>query len=427
MTRHEPVVPLATLFEQTASAPAPAAGPPPEAERLARAALTRLGEPGDLRIAQLVEELGPARTWELLVEQDVRVPAASSDLTASVTSARADVALRAGDVDAAEDLARAERAGIRFVVPGDAEWPDALDDLGRAGAVQRRGGAPCGLWVRGRGLRELTERSVAFVGSRSATGYGTTTAAELAAHVGEAGVCTVSGAAFGIDQAAHRAALAVDAGTIAVLACGVDRPYPAAHEQLLGIIAKRGAVVSELPPGCAPTRVRFLARNRLIAALGQGTVVVEAAVRSGALNTAHWAGRLHRPLMGVPGPVTSAASAGVHEMIRTRDALMVTHGDHVLEAVAGPDHAVGLRRAEETARDQLPRALRELVEGVPVSRPMSTREVARAVAVTEAAARDGLAELAARGLVTRESGGWRLSTGPRVDLDAPAAPPTVDW
>ena len=424
MTGSAPLGSQPTLFDTES-------GRPPtrdaQADRLARAALTRLGEPGDLRIARLVEEVGAVRTWELLVEQDVRVPAANTDLTASVSSARADVALRAADVDAAIDLEQAEKAGIRFVVPGDDEWPHGLDDLGHAGAVQRRGGVPCGLWVRGRRLDELAAAAVAFVGSRSATAYGTTTAAELAAYVGEHGAATVSGAAFGIDQAAHRAALAVDAGTVAVLACGVDRAYPAAHEQLLRIIAERGAVVSELPPGCAPTRVRFLARNRLIAAMSQATVVVEAAVRSGALNTAHWAGRLHRPLLGVPGPVTSAASAGVHEMIRTRDALMVTHGDHVLEVIGGSDHAVGLQRAQETSRDLLPRALRELVEGVPVSKPVSTRAVARAVAVTEAAARDGLAQLAARGLVVREEDGWRLATGPRADLDAPATPPTVDW
>src|SRR4029078_13034542 len=120
-----------------------------------------------------------------------------------------------------------------------------------------------------------------------------------------------------IDQAAHRGALAGGVSTVAVLACGVDRAYPAAHQRLLDHLADRGAVVSELAPGCAPTRLRFLARNRVIAALTRGTVVVEAAVRSGALNTANWANRLHRTVMGVPGPVTSAPSQGVHQLIRT--------------------------------------------------------------------------------------------------------------
>ena len=145
----------------------------------------------------------------------------------------------------------------------------------------------------------------------------------------------MSGAAFGIDQAAHRGALANRGPTVAVLACGADRAYPAAHRNLIDYIADVGLVVSEAPPGCAPTRIRFLARNRVIAAVARGTVVVEAAVRSGALNTASWAGGLGRTVMGVPGPVTSAPSAGVHQLIRARDALLVTSGEEVLEAV-GP-------------------------------------------------------------------------------------------
>ncbi|QWC85406.1 DNA-processing protein DprA [Nocardioidaceae bacterium] len=394
-----------------------------EQERLARAALTRLGEPGDLRIASLVADVGAEQAWRLLVDQDVRVPYGNRE----VGTVRDDVCLRAADVDAAADLERAAELGIRFLVPGDPEWPGRLEDLHRAGAVQRRGGPPLGLWVRGRPLTTLVERAVAFVGSRSATGYGTTTGAEIAAHVSREGYGVVSGAAFGIDQATHRAALAVEGGTVAVLACGVDRAYPSAHEQLLEKIGERGAVVSELPPGCAPTRVRFLARNRLIAALSEGTVVVEAAVRSGALNTAHWTTRLHRPLMGVPGAVTSAASAGVHELIRTRDATLVTSGEHVLDLLGGPEHAAGLARGAETVRDQLPRHLREVLEGVPVTRAITTRSVAREVAVSEAIARDSLAELSARGLVEHGDGRWRLSAGARADAEAGTGTPTVDW
>ena len=175
---------------------------------------------------------------------------------------------------------------------------------------------------------------MAVVGSRSATTYGAGVAAELAAHVAGEGVTVVSGAAFGIDQAAHRGALAARGPTVAVLACGVDRAYPAAHRDLLTYIAETGLVVSEAPPGCAPTKLRFLSRNRIIAAVSLGTVVVEAAVRSGALNTANWATSVNRILMGVPGPVTSAPSEGVHELLRSKDAALVTRGADVLELVS---------------------------------------------------------------------------------------------
>ena len=146
------------------------------------------------------------------------------------------------------------------------------------------------------------------------------------------GATVVSGAAIGIDGAAHRGALAVDGATVAVLACGVDRVYPAAHATLLERIAATGLVVSEYPPGSVPARHRFLVRNRLIAALGAGTVVVEAALRSGAQRTAADTEALGRLVMAVPGPVTSGPSAGCHQLIRD-GALLVTSADDVLEAV----------------------------------------------------------------------------------------------
>ena len=219
------------------------------------------------------------------------------------------------------------------------------------------GRAPLGLWVRGPLRLDALPAPVAVVGSRSATTYGTDVAAELAAGLARAGSAVVSGAAFGIDQAAHRGALAGDGPTVAVLACGVDRAYPAAHQRLLDHLAEHGAVVSELAPGCAPTRLRFLARNRIIAALSRGTVVVEAAVRSGALNTASWTARLNRPLMGVPGPVTSAPSEGVHQLIRSGAATLVTRADDVLELTGQMgEHLAEEARAPVSARDGLPGA-----------------------------------------------------------------------
>ena len=195
---------------------------------------------------------------------------------------------------------------------------------------------------------------MAVVGSRSATTYGADVAGDIAATLARETWTVVSGAAFGIDQAAHRGALVNRGPTVAVLACGADRAYPSAHRNLIDYVADVGLVVSEAPPGCAPTRIRFLARNRLIAALSRGVVVVEAAVRSGALNTASWAVGLGRTVMGVPGPVTSAPSAGVHQLIRARDALLVTSGEEVLEAVApmGTFTLVEPREAERP-RDRL--------------------------------------------------------------------------
>ena len=165
--------------------------------------------------------------------------------------------------------------------------------------------------ARARRLDELVDRSVAIVGSRASTAYGEHVAGELGHQLAERGWTVVSGGAFGIDAAAHRGALAAEAPTVAVLACGVDRPYPAAHGALLHRIAETGLLVSEWPPGAAPHRHRFLVRNRLIAALTRGTVVVEAAARSGAQATARRARKLGRQVLVVPGPVTSAMSVGL--------------------------------------------------------------------------------------------------------------------
>lgn len=230
---------------------------------------------------------------------------------------------RLATVDPARDLDRAHRAQARLVVPGDPDWPTDLDAL-----HARR---PVLLWVRG---SLPTAPGVALVGSRSCTGYGRRAAAELAAGVAERGYNVVSGAALGIDACAHRGALAAGSTTTAVLACGIDRAYPTTHSDLLDTIAEHGAVVSESPPGSTPTRWRFLERNRIIAGLGRATVVVEAALRSGALNTATHTRDLLRPLGAVPGPITSATSAGCHELIR-KDATCITGADDIHE-LAGP-------------------------------------------------------------------------------------------
>jgi DNA processing protein len=368
------------------------------ADRCARLALSRLGEPGDLRMAGLVAELGAERVYsELLDGRDPR-------------GVRTDVAARLDGMDPARDLERASRAGQRWVVPGDAEWPRSLDDLDGCESLQGMGRAPLGLWVRGPVRLDELPAPVAVVGSRSATTYGTDVAAELAAGLARSGAAVLSGAAFGIDQAAHRGALAGGGPTVAVLACGVDRAYPAAHQALLDHLAQHGAVVSELAPGCAPTRLRFLARNRIIAALGRGTVVVEAAVRSGALNTASWSLRLNRPVMGVPGPVTSAPSEGVHQLIRSGAATLVTRAGDVLELTgAMGEHLAEAPQAPTTRRDRLTRRQRQVLEAVPLVRPAPSDSIARTAGLGLVHVRSALDGLCRRGLVEQLPTGWRLA------------------
>lgn len=366
-------------------------------DRVARAALTRLSEPGDLRLRAVVAELGAEAVYDLLrAEQDVR-------------GVYTDVAERLRGLDPERELEQAEAKGIRLVCPGDREWPECLADLDAAGPVNDRGGEPLGLWVKGPlDLAEVTRQAAAVVGSRSATTYGADVAGQLGADLAAAGTAVISGAAFGIDVAAHRGALAARGPTVAVLACGVDRAYPAAHQSLLDYVTRNGLVVSELPPGCSPTRVRFLTRNRMIAALSQGTVVVEAAVRSGALNTAHWAARLGRIVMGVPGPVTSAPSVGVHELIRRGEAQLVTAGAHVLELLAPMgERLVAPARGEERPEDRLDPAARLVLDAVPIARPADVRSISRTAGVSVPLTERSLVVLVGLDLVERLEGGWR--------------------
>ena len=369
-----------------------------EADRLARVALNHLGEPGELRMASLVAELGAVELHRLL--------AAETDLHGLAT----DVAGRLASVDAARELERAHRLGLRFVVPGDAEWPPQLDGLADAGSLHERGGIPVGLWVKGPLRLDQLAVSVAVVGSRNSTGYGGSVAGEIAATASSAGVTVVSGGAYGIDIAAHRGAIAVDAPTVAVLACGADRVYPQAHGDLLRHIGSTGAVVSETAPGGAPLKIRFLARNRLIAALTRGTVVVEAAHRSGALNTVNWAGRLQRVVAGVPGPVTSAVSAGVHEQLRVGAINLVTSGAEVLELVGNAgDHLVEPHREPDTVRDRLTGRQRQVLDAVPVSAPAPVSSIARVAGLGLLEVRSALTHLQTAGLVDGLADGWRLT------------------
>lgn len=369
----------------------------PDADRLARVRLSRVVEPGEPVSNALAAEIGGMR----LLASYLR------DHGDEHAVARAE---RLAACDPEVELERAAAQGIRFVVPADGEWPVALGDLAHAEDLHGRCGVPIGLWVKGPMRLDRLGPRVAIVGSRSATTYGSQLAREIAAACARAGMCVVSGAAFGIDQAAHRGALSAGGSTVAVLACGVDRAYPSAHKPMLDHLAATSAVVSEAAPGCSPTRIRFLSRNRIIAALGAGTVVVEAAVRSGALNTATWAEQLGRHVMGVPGPVTSASSGGVHQLIRRGSATLVTGGPDVLEMLgAAGEHLLSEPRAPEKPRDRLSDVHRLILEAVPVRNAAGSDAIAGTAALGIRETRRGLERLRRLSLVQEVPGGWTLS------------------
>lgn len=362
-------------------------------EKAARMALSCAVDGGEPEAAQLVERLGAQGAWAKIEEGALGEP----------------LARRAAATDVAVVQRLALRGGVRFVVPGEEEWPDRLDDLARAGVVQRRGGVPFGVWLRGPGhLAQLAARSVAVVGSRAATAYGAGVATDLGAELAEGGVTVVSGMAFGIDAAAHRGALVVGGPTLGVVANGVDVAYPPGNTPLFEAVAREHLLVSELPPGSHPTRVRFLARNRLIAALSQGTVVVEAALRSGARNTAGWALECQRPLMAVPGPVHSRASTAPHLMIRNGQATLVTGAGDVLELVAGMgEHLVASVPTPQRPTDGLTEVQLAVFEATPARRRVSFGQIALAAGVAVPTCLAALYELEAAGFVEGSAQGWR--------------------
>lgn len=392
------------------SAQAGGSGLLPASERLARAVLTRITEPGDLALAHVVSEHGAATVLEALRDGSLaEAHGAPSPRRIAGYAARLPI------VDPARELELAALAGIRVVCPGEPEWPAQLDDLARAGASagvgEERLTAPLALWVRGeQDLRLASLRSVAVIGARAATAYGEHVAAGLGAALAERGWTVVSGAAYGVDAAAHRGALAVGGTTMAVLACGVDVVYPRGHDRLVRRIAESGVVVSELPPGAVVTRSRLLQRNRLVAALTRGTVVVEAAVRSGTATTARQAGQLGRVVMAVPGPVTSAASVGCHELIRAAKALLVTDANDVEDAVGRIGEAPSApRRGEERPEDGLDAATLRLLDALPARKAVGLAALARSAGLDLAQTRASLGLLVALGLAEPDAGGYRVS------------------
>jgi DNA processing protein len=411
-------------------------------ESYARAALTYLAEPADRWLNGLISAHGAARTLEAI--RSGRLPDPSGDFPIPPFTLRTlqrsleRWRVRLDELPTPDAVTAFRASGIRLICPGDPEWPEQLADLGLD--------QPYALWLRGTAdLRFNCLRSVAVVGSRAATAYGCYVAAEFAASVAARGWAVVSGGAFGVDASAHRGALGADGVTVAVLACGVDVPYPVGHTELFEAVAAQGVIVSEWPPGRTVSRLRFLVRNRVIAALATGTLVVEAGERSGAVNTARHARDLGRRLMAVPGPVTSDQSAGCHRIIRDWQGTLVTTAAEVIEhlspvgATLEPTHAPAATdpadragsaepasptgpadparpRSGRTRRirpaldlDAMDLETTQVLDAMPARGGMATTRIAQRAGLAPTTAVRCLAALAASGFVERCDEGWRLS------------------
>lgn len=394
---------------------------------LARALLSRVGEPASIPMWRLVRDEGPVEAAKA-----VRAGRFGKDAFPAQ-------AARAARADPHADLEAAERHGIRLVVPESDDWPHfAFAALEAAGANRLESYArgrrthhergepipPIALWVRGSlPLAPVGIRSIAIVGARAATEYGEWVARDLAGKLAARGFVVVSGGAHGIDAAAHRGALAARGATVLVSAGGLDQPYPPGNAPLFDRVAETGLLVAESPPGCAPRRRRFLTRNRLIAALGTGTLVVEAAERSGAMNTARHATDLGRPLMAVPGPITSGASAGCHRLIASdRDpAQLVARVEDVLLAIGSssdlpmtPPDAARSRGDETSDRlDELDPTAREVFDAFPARGWIGPDGLAVATGLPPLTVIRALPLLEVSGLIESSDDGYRIKRAPK--------------
>ncbi|ORW08648.1 DNA-processing protein DprA [Mycobacterium kyorinense] len=360
--------------------------------------LSRVAEPPCPELAALVNLVGPVDAAERIRRGYV------DDALAQHTAARRDIDR------AAEDLELLFRRGGRLITPEDDEWPTlAFTAFGSpAMAGKPRGGPPMVLWVLGaERLDEITQRAAALVGTRASTTYGELVTADLATGLAERDVTVVSGGAYGIDGAAHRAALAADGITIAVLAGGIDILYPAGHSALLHRIAGSGLLVTEYPPGVRPARHRFLTRNRLVAAFAGAAVVVEAGLRSGAANTAAWARALGRMVGAVPGPVTSSASAGCHVLLRN-GAEVITRAADVVELVGRIGELATEQPRPATALDGLSDGERQVYEALPGRGIATVDQIAVAAGLAPERVLGPLAMLEMAGVAERHDGGWRI-------------------
>ncbi|MDR2931357.1 MAG: DNA-processing protein DprA [Propionibacteriaceae bacterium] len=360
-------------------------------ERLIRMGIAAAQDAGDLSLARLLRERGVQSVWSY----------------ARSGKGSTGFAQRAMSVDLNVLARRTQAIGARFVIPSDSEWPTQVDQLAWTDPVGRLGGEPVGLWVRGPARLCDAATGVAVVGSRASTTYGEHVAGDWATELARAHRAVVSGGAYGIDACAHRGSLAAEGVTVAVMAGGLAQLYPSGNSALLQAVASTGAVVSEYPPDRPPSRARFLVRNRLIAALSGATVVVEAALRSGAQNTASWAGSLGRLLLAVPGPVTSAMSVTPHRLIRSGQATLVSSVSDVLEAMKPLDASTVDEGREKPSRfDGLTEIQKQVQEALPVRRGVCVDQLALRLSSPALPLLVCLAQLEQLGFARQSEPGW---------------------
>jgi DNA processing protein len=358
--------------------------------------LSRVAEPPCAELAALVRCVGPVEAADR-----IRRGLIDDDL-ARHTGARREIDRAAADLELL-----ASRGG-RLITPDSDEWPLLAFAAFGAAEVRARGGPPMVLWALGpERLDAVAQRAAAVVGTRASTAYGEQVTGDLAAGLAEHDVAVVSGGAYGIDGAAHRAALSGDGITAAVLAGGLDIPYPSGHSALLHRIAQHGLLFTEYPPGVRPARHRFLTRNRMVAAVAGAVVVVEAGLRSGAANTAAWARALGRVVAAVPGPVTSSASAGCHALLRNGAELVTRAGD-VVELVGRIGELAPEEPRRTTALDALGEAERQVYEALPGRGAATVDEIAVASGLVPERVLGPLAMLEVAGLARRDDGRWRI-------------------
>lgn len=376
----------------------------------ARIVWSRLCEPGDSTAYKFIAALGEVAALETLINdtpmnvlhgklrtEENATLISERELSRAIERWKPRLNRRA----TLSDLETATNVNATIVTPTDMHWPEGVDDLEEH--------APLLLWVRGH-AELLCKHATAVVGARASSAYGEQVTTQFTHHISRAGSTVISGGAYGIDAVAHRTALGIDAATVAVMAGGIDRSYPAGHEQLLRRIAEVGAICSEVAPGTAPTRWRFLQRNRLIAALSSATLVTEAGIRSGSLNTAGHASQLGRPLGAVPGPITAAGSQGCFALIRDYDALMITSADDLdmLMGVTDVETEAGEVAGDESGNTRERSIHVRVTDALPLQGSRSTDQIARSAGLTHKEALHALLELELLGSAHRLDGSHSL-------------------
>lgn len=357
-----------------------------EAQTIAYLAWNVIAEPGDTAAHELVTAHGALQALEIV---ETGNSAGLEPATREFSEALQRWQPRTNARTVTPSIRNAMRSDAVLLLPGDERWPSIVDDLGTH--------APLMLWARGNLTQPLTKaNTISIIGARSATPYGSAVASDLAYELATDALTIVSGGAYGIDAAAHRAAIRAGGKTVAFIAGGIDRIYPEGNRALFEEMLENGTIYSEVAPGTAPTRWRFLARNRLLAAAG-ATIVVEAGYRSGALNIAGHAASLARPLGAVPGPVTSSTSAGCHRLLRDYDATCITSTEDIHELL-------GTTQAENHLADA---RMTRVLDALSPRTPRTTLDVAARAGLSERSTEALLALAELEATATRDGNEWK--------------------